>query len=105
MVEFKGTPGEWTLGEGWINKHISIDAPDHGAIALVLCDMEDDYTTNEKKRERKKEELAANANLIVGAKDLLAALQDAVAAYDKHGEKPEWDFAREAIAKALGEAK
>ncbi|HHT5046356.1 TPA: hypothetical protein ACTY4T_001019 [Enterobacter hormaechei] len=45
----------------------------------------------------------ANARLIAAAPDLLEALQDALHAYDKHGEHPEWDFARAAISKALGE--
>ncbi|EKS6455937.1 hypothetical protein M8U16_15915 [Enterobacter hormaechei] len=45
----------------------------------------------------------ANAKLIAAAPDLLEALQDALHAYDKHGEHPEWDFARAAISKALGE--
>ena len=44
-------------------------------------------------------------NLIVAAPDLLEALQDALHAFDKHGEHSEWDFARAAIAKALGETK
>ena len=45
----------------------------------------------------------ANARLIAAAPELLEALQDALHAYDKHGEHPEWDFARAAISKALGE--
>lgn len=43
--------------------------------------------------------------VIAAAPELLEALQDALHAYDKHGEHSEWDFARTAIAKALGEAK
>ncbi|EPS2724964.1 hypothetical protein ACTEV3_002180 [Cronobacter malonaticus] len=46
---------------------------------------------------------AANKRLISAAPDLLEALQDALHAYDKHSEHPEWDFARAAIAKAIGE--
>lgn len=45
----------------------------------------------------------ANKNLIAAAPDLLEALQDALHAYDKHGEHSEWDFARAAISKAMGE--
>ncbi|HBU8849402.1 TPA: hypothetical protein MDF20_000973 [Citrobacter sedlakii] len=45
----------------------------------------------------------ANMRLIAAAPELLEALQDALHAYDKHGEHPEWDFARAAISKALGE--
>lgn len=44
-----------------------------------------------------------NANLIAAAPELLEALQDALHAHDKHGEHSEWDFARAAIAKALGQ--
>lgn len=43
-----------------------------------------------------------DANLIAAAPDLLDALQDALHTHDKHGEHSEWDFAREAINKALG---
>lgn len=43
-----------------------------------------------------------DANLIAAAPELLEALQDALHAHDKHGEHSEWDFAREAINKALG---
>lgn len=45
----------------------------------------------------------ADVRLMEAAPDLLEALQDALHAYDKHGEHPEWDFARAAISKALGE--
>lgn len=41
--------------------------------------------------------------LIAAAPELLEAIQDALHAYDKHSEYSEWDFARAAIAKALGE--
>jgi hypothetical protein len=41
--------------------------------------------------------------LLAAAPELLEALQDALHAHDKHGEHPEWDFARAAIAKALGQ--
>lgn len=51
----------------------------------------------------KPEHQVADANLIAAAPELLEALQDALHAYDKHGEHSEWDFARAAIAKALGQ--
>ena len=41
--------------------------------------------------------------VIATAPELLEALQDALHAHDKHGEHSEWDFAREVIAKALGQ--
>lgn len=79
MKEFKGKPGPWH----WEGK--------------VLCNDDhivggDGWTFND-----------ADKNLIAAAPELLEALQDALHAYDKHGEYPEWDFARAAIKKALGE--
>ncbi|MDJ0473768.1 hypothetical protein QNA27_08905 [Pantoea eucalypti] len=44
-----------------------------------------------------------HSQLIAAAPELLEALQDALHAHDKHGEHSEWDFARAAIAKALGQ--
>lgn len=49
------------------------------------------------------QEQQANTKLIAAAPELLEALQDALHAHDKHGEHSEWDFARAAIAKALGQ--
>lgn len=81
MKEFKGTKGEWKR-EGTI-----IFVPGGGFDVRYMPDAEE------------------NAKLIAAAPDLLEALQDALHAYDKHGEHSEWDFARAAIAKALGETK
>jgi len=43
------------------------------------------------------------ASMFAAAPELLEALQDALHAHDKHGEHSEWDFARAAIDKALGQ--
>ena len=107
MKEFKGTKGPWSISEGWIDKHVSIDAEGHGAIALVLSDMESDYTYSETKRASKRAELSANAKLVAAAPDLLEALQKMFRA----GQKQNWNeryesemnATRAAISKALGE--
>lgn len=93
MSDFKGTPGPWminVIGPHWNNKsltHIEITFGDDGE---CICDTV--YKSED-------------AQLIAAAPELLEALQDALHAYDKHGEHSEWDFARTAIAKALGETK
>lgn len=116
MNAFKGTPGPWSLSEGWIDKHVSVDAKEHGAIALVLSDMESDYTCSEVKRTAKRLELSANANLIAAAPELLEALQDLFEDYKALADSGDAGFwrledqesgkkAMLAIAKALGETK
>lgn len=79
MSEFKGTPGPWIVRSQEIQ---SVGTEDK---MTAMC-----YGIE-------------NANLIAAAPDLLEALQDALHAHDKHGEHSEWDFARAAIARALGQ--
>ena len=31
MNKFKGTKGKWFIGEGWLDQHVSISSPAHGA--------------------------------------------------------------------------
>ncbi len=88
MSEFKGTTGPWA------GKDVHICAQDKAGLQIGFLMTHSD--------ERRKEG-AANAHLIAAAPELLEALQDALHAHDKHGEHPEWDFARAAIAKALGQ--
>ncbi|MFV8913136.1 hypothetical protein ABQ297_22020 [Enterobacter hormaechei] len=88
MKEFKGTPGPWT------GKDVGICRQDRAGLQLGFIMTHD---------ENRVAECAANAHLIAAAPDLLEALQDALHAYDKHGEHSEWDFARAAISKALGD--
>jgi len=64
MSEFKGTKGKWTIEEGWLEQHVSISSPAHGAIAQVLMEM-DDTTTPEKQ-----EELKNNAKVMVISPEL-----------------------------------
>ncbi len=70
MSEFKGTKGKWVIEEGWLNDHVSISAPMHGAIAQVLIKMED-ITTPEKKAE-----LESNAKVISISPELLKLVSD-----------------------------
>lgn len=87
----KHTPGPWSvnvIGQHWNNKTLTHIEVTFGHDGECICDTV--YNP-------------ADANLIAAAPDLLEALQDALHAYDKHGEHPEWDFARAAISKALGE--
>lgn len=79
MSEFKGTPGPWIVRSQEIQ---SVGTEDK---MTAMC-----YGIE-------------NANLIAAAPELLEALQDALHAHDKHGEHSEWDFARNAIARALGQ--
>lgn len=83
MERFRGTPGKWfysdLLGEVKSLKGLLI-------ADLIVNGKEDD-----------------NGRLIAAAPELLEALQDALHAHDKHGVHSEWDFARAAIAKALGQ--
>ena len=98
MSEFKGTKGPWRVSEkvgDFI--HIRHDNNYPGAMSLNLAHIT--------ARASWSKEAEANARLIAAAPDLLEALQDALHAYDKHSEHSQWDFARAAIAKALGETK
>ena len=79
MSESKFTPGPWF----WESE--------------VLCNV--DFLVGGREHSFKE----SNKSLIAAAPDLLEALQDALHAYDKHGEHSEWDSARAAIAKALGQ--
>lgn len=90
MEGFKGTPGPWVNVGGWVDS----DKP--GDLSSIICAIYSVTPGNPKAVND------ANANLIAAAPELLEALQDALHAYDKHGEHSEWDFARAAIAKALG---
>lgn len=87
MKRFEGSPAPWRINGVDYHDYGLIDA-EGGEIMLLKAECErDDH----------------NATLIAAAPDLLEALQDALHAYDKHGEHSEWDFARAAISKALGE--
>lgn len=103
MKEFKGTPGPWFKDDdSWSDgEHCVISSEKReGMVHIAMVSgggsesgFEDNFASEQK----------ANARLIAAAPELLEALQDALHAHDKHGEYPEWDFARAAINKALGE--
>lgn len=88
MKAFKGTPAPWYFSNEGV---LRVRAEDDDEVVCSYAGYE--YCERE----------YANANLIAAAPDLLEALQDVLHAYDKHGEHSEWDFARAAISKALGE--
>lgn len=95
MKEFKGTPGPWRVEDNnsfFEIKSFDDEIGDVGASKHVFDDG----------RHRRGGIAEANAQLIAAAPDLLEALQDALHAYDKHGEDSSWDFARAIINKALG---
>lgn len=92
MSEFKGTQGEFThdVIES-CSGDVFVSVLDAEGVSIAFCG---------------KDKIAvANAQLFSAAPELFEALQDALQTYDKHGEHAEWDFARAAIAKALGESK
>lgn len=108
--EFKGTPGEW------------IADIRGGCAAIYPKDRSDDTPGCHRSDERNiaysckgakfngthwelDDVVEHDFKVMAAAPELLEALQDALHAYDKHGEHSEWDFARAAIAKALGETK
>lgn len=93
MKEFNGTPGDWSvmMDDDDEIKIIQSKSLEKGPIWKTYVAICEEVRCRE------------DANLLAAAPDLLEALQDALHAYDKHGEHSEWDFARAAISKALGE--
>lgn len=110
MKEFKGTPGPWVVdirggcvavypyGDQWETPgcHRSDDRNIAYSDKGAAYDEKAGHWSMDKKT-------LHDYTLIAAAPELLEALQDALHAYDKHGEHSEWDFARAAIDKALGE--
>ena len=93
MKEFKGTPGPWVVDANVVQARWNIDDAKGNSVAL----------THQLPGDKDWQKRDANTHLIAAAPELLEALQDALHAYDKHGEYPEWDFARAVIKKAMGE--
>lgn len=97
MTKFMGTPYPWK----WFTSN------SHNRLSSEVTGKDGDVIHAFKASDGM---ICVNVNqrdmaVIAAAPELLEALQDALHAYDKHGEHSEWDFARAAIAKALGEAK
>lgn len=94
----KHTPGPWSISDSsWVTNHRDIDAPTHGALAVVVWRMEE---------EERSPECEANAHLISAAPDLLEALEMAMEIGDQCSRGFLGKFqakARAAIAKARGE--
>lgn len=97
MTQFKGTPGPWEVEDNGYFYDINAGRATVGNVCSSMSWFDND--------EHRGPVAMANARLIAAAPELLEALQDALHAYDKHGEYPEWDFARAAINKATGETK
>jgi hypothetical protein len=103
----KHTPGPWAISSGdfILQNHAAVDAPKHGALALVVWKMEDDGRSPE---------CEANARLIAAAPDLLEALKGLDEAYcragsplsrdERHEDRMRLIAARAAIYKATGGA-
>ena len=71
MARFHGSTGEWTVEEGWADNHVSISAPQHGAIAQVVFSMEDPVNDfNADAYARKQNELAANVRAFACAGEM-----------------------------------
>lgn len=102
MSEFKGTPGPWFIKpvpnctlEGAVNV---IQTHNNNGLGFHIA-----YASGWIDDKETKAEADANACILAAAPELLEALKDALHAHDKHGEHSEWDYARAAIAKALGQ--
>ena len=108
MKEFKGTPGPWVadIRGGCAGIYPSCRYDDTPG-----CHHDDGrniaFSSKGAKYNGMHWEIDGSVehdfNLMAAAPELLEALQDALHMYDKDGEYPEWDFARAAIKKALGE--
>lgn len=98
------TPGPWSLDlkniDMDLSGHVSVDAPNHGALAQVVWLMADDKSLG-----RNSPMCEANARLIAAAPDLLASLQELLPMWSSGIEEPWVQRARDAIAKATGSPK
>lgn len=96
--EFKGTKGPWRIGDDDVSfEHVAHDTYHQ------ICAGGGYHNARENNGFGLSGFMSIyDAQLISAAPELLEALQDALHAHDKHGEHSEWDFAREAINKALG---
>lgn len=97
MKQFKGTPGEWNAGEYYAHSgacNISV-----GGFSLAWVGHGNVYPHPN----LIKDICESNAKLMAAAPDLLEALIAVVRVADRATD--EFDMAREAIAKALGETK
>lgn len=94
MKEFKGTPGPWQVKEVDDDELSEISSTMVVAESLVIACIGPTGNTDLKSD-------IDNANLIAAAPDLLEALQAVVRIADRQTD--EFDMARAAISKALGE--
>lgn len=94
MKEFKGTPGPWQVKEIDDDELSEISSTMVVTESLVIACVGPTGKTDFKSD-------IDNANLIAAAPELLAALQAVVRVADRQTD--EFDMARAAISKALGE--
>ncbi|HAT2610206.1 TPA: hypothetical protein I8235_003215 [Kluyvera intermedia] len=108
-MKFEGTPGEWVAD---IRGGCAAIYPKERTNDTPGCHRDDERNIAYSSKGSNYDEVAGHWSLdpsvehdfrlMAAAPELLEALQDALHAYDKHGEHSEWDFARSAIAKAIG---
>lgn len=101
MSEFKGTPGPWRVVEhSW--EEVSV----YGVDLEPVCQLHISSLVDEDTEAAYADEMLSNARLLSAALDLLESLESLMA-LESRGRVmpvgPEWDKARAAIAKALGE--
>lgn len=109
MKEFKGTPGPWSAVRRYYGEVSVIDSDGFKVVtaerAAILMDWDkkgfEHWADDGGKRLLSGPEQFANAYLIAAAPDLLEALQAVVRVADRQTD--EFDMARAAISKALGE--
>lgn len=98
----KHTPGPWHTDTGGAGCEFVIENQNQGYGAYTIAEipeyLESDYT---------RETIAANAQLIAAAPELLEALEDYVKVHEflGHADRPHYQAAIKAIAKAKGETK
>lgn len=113
MSEFKGTPGPWTLVSGYnIFSELGADggdgykAPENDGWLIATVELGRVFSEDGEIIELGHGVARANARLIAAAPELLEALAGLMRVEARDRIMPvgaEWDAARAAIAKALGE--
>lgn len=94
MSEFKGTPGPWERGGG-DSGGSELLVYCNNSLGSAICDATSHYSALDKATR------IANLDLIAAAPELLEALQAVVRVADRATD--EFDMARAAIKKALGQ--
>lgn len=110
MSEFKGTPGPWIASDYYCDSTTIIDGSGFSVADAPRCIILQGWSdkgfqhwgdSSEAHRWISEQEQRSNAKLIAAAPDLLEALQEVLRVADRATD--EFDMARAAIAKALGQ--